>query len=142
MISAFDVYLVMQMDSFGSTFAGIGFLAAAMSVCSFFAWYFCASADPDEWYSEGFKKAAENRKKRAPSMFSVFRKSAVVSLAAFAIGSFIPSTKTAAAMIVLPAITSDRVINAVTPELRDLLDLTKGALRNMAGEKKDAHEPR
>jgi len=51
------------------------------------------------------------------------------------VGSLIPSSKTLAAMIVLPAITSEEVVSIIKPEAKELYELTKDALRSMATEK-------
>lgn len=53
---------------------------------------------------------------------------------------FLPSTKTSAAMIVLPAITNDKVVDTVAPEARELYELAKDALKNM-GAKDAKKEP-
>src|SRR5690606_7040123 len=53
----------------------------------------------------------------------------------FLLASLLPSSKTAAAMIVLPAITSDTVVQTVAPEARELYELAKDALRSVAKDK-------
>lgn len=112
MISAFDVYLVMQMDSFVNVAAFSAVMASILVVCGLPFW---AGLDEGKRYA---------------------KICGVIIIVMTIVAAILPSTKTAAAMIVLPAITSDRVVSAMTPELRELLDLTKDALRNMAGEKK------
>lgn len=46
------------------------------------------------------------------------------------LGVFTPSTKTVAAMVVLPKITSPKALNAMGSEARDLYELAKQALSN------------
>lgn len=49
--------------------------------------------------------------------------------------AFLPSTKTAAAMIILPAITSDEVVEPMGKEARELYELAKKVLRDNVGER-------
>ena len=51
------------------------------------------------------------------------------------IGVMAPSTKTIAAMIVLPKITSPQAIDTVSKESRDIYELAKKALANLAEDK-------
>lgn len=112
-MTAWQVYWVMQLDSIGIGlfFFGAAFLAAAGLILKV--------SEYDE--EPAFKPAG----------------------ICFAIGllilmgdAFLPSTKTAAAMVVLPAITSESATAAVAPEVRELYDLAKDALKHAAG--KDA----
>jgi hypothetical protein len=48
-----------------------------------------------------------------------------------------PSTKTIAAMIVLPKITSPQAINTMSKESRDIYDLAKRALTKLVDDKPD-----
>src|SRR5690606_27484916 len=52
---------------------------------------------------------------------------------------FLPSSNTAAAMMVLPAITSESVVQTVAPETRELYELAKDALRSVAKDKAPEH---
>jgi Na+/proline symporter len=127
MISAWQVYWVMQLDSiisitgwlsfFGCFFGGIGFIVHRV-----------ARSMDDE---ESKAVAAATWLSKPVLMLGL--------LSLFANG-FLPSSKTAAAMIVLPAITSDMVIDTVSPEARELYGLAKGALKNL-GAKDKAAEP-
>lgn len=50
--------------------------------------------------------------------------------------TFMPSSKTVATMIILPTITSDEVIDTVTPEAKELYGLAKDALKNLGAKDK------
>ena len=63
--------------------------------------------------------------KRVPWLFGV----------AIMISTFMPSTKTVAAMIVLPKITSPQAIDTMSKESRDIYDLAKKALTKLADDK-------
>lgn len=114
MISPLMVYLVMQADSIVTFFA----IAGGLAVCGGGGFYIAAS----EYDDDATKKLTK----------SVF----VVGCIFVCIAAFMPTTKTAAAMIVLPAITSDGAVESVAPEVRELYDLTKDALRSLGKRKK------
>lgn len=122
MISAFDVYLVMQLDSFIlglEVFTGIigtGMIAA----------YLMAAMNRDIY------KINSDDHNTAVSIHEWIHKRAWVPIALGILIAITPSSRTAAAMIILPALTSDKVVNVVAPEVKELLGLTKEALRNMA----------
>lgn len=64
------------------------------------------------------------------------KRTAIGSLLMLFLLTFIPSSKTVATMIVLPAITSDAVIDTVTPEAKELYGLAKDALKNLGAKNK------
>lgn len=113
MISAFTVYLVMQADAIGfsSCFAGccFGLIGALL-------WLFGMDYENEKQEKIG----------RALAIFGVLT---------FVAGVLIPSTKTATAMLIVPAITSGEVIEMATPEARELYDLAKGALKSFGADK-------
>lgn len=118
MISAWDVYWVMQLDSISSFLAVCSFLVFAASAAIFLLVVPEASDDEE-----------------AKKVLKVCVKFVAVS---FFLGTFsvlLPSSKTAAAMIILPAVTSEEAVNMVKPEAKELYELTKDALRSMITEK-------
>jgi anaerobic C4-dicarboxylate transporter len=128
MIDAWDVYWIMQLDQirggmmvfsiiFGVALA-IGALVGAVVVF--------------DTYGNDKNDAKQTFKRWMSSGVAVF----VVS---FLLASLLPSSKTAAAMIVLPAITSDTVVQTVAPEARELYELAKDALRSVAKDKASEH---
>lgn len=126
MISAFDVYLVMQLDRIGGalTLVCLGaFVVGGVTGAVYAALGGPSAADSDE-------DAA-----RMVTMLKVFKVCAWTAAIIIPLSALLPSTKTAAAMIILPAMTSDKVIEAVKPEARELLDLTKEALRGLSKQK-------
>lgn len=120
MISAWDVYWVMQLDSIGCAMV---LFAALLTVGGIILlWASCEDADKgDEGAEAVFKWSGR------AFLFGVFL--------GFA-SALVPSSKTAAAMIVLPAITSDAVVDTVAPEAAELYNMAKDALRDLAKEKK------
>lgn len=109
-MSAWQVYWVMQLDSIGVGLFlfGVAFLFAA--------WVFASATEYDEVRS------------LRPAWICLS-----IGLLLWMVDVFVPSTKTAAAMIVLPAITSESATSVVAPEARELYDLAKDALRHAAG---------
>lgn len=109
MISAFNIYLVMQLDSIRTFF----FIGGVVSFAGSFA-LFCAPS-------------FEDPKPKYPLKL-------LVSLAAFLvlIYALLPSTKTAAAMIVIPRILNNETVQS---EAAELYAIAKDALREAAGKK-------
>jgi hypothetical protein len=107
MITPFEVYLVMQLDTI-TTAAGLFGFAATCVGGFVMVVGFCEDETWAKWLG-----------------------STVFSLGLFCLllATFLPSTKTAAAMIVLPAITSDEVVKPLGDEARGLYDLAKQALK-------------
>lgn len=110
MIDAWDVYWVMQLDAVRVTLI---ILSTALGIV-------CTFATLHTFIEEvGF-----------PHLKKLVAVWALLMLAA----AFTPSSKTAAAMIVVPALTSEEVVQPVSEEARELYGLAKDALRNL-GEK-------
>lgn len=116
MISAWQVYLVMQMDNFISAFVVISLLSVLAIIFIFFA----------------FEDVHPNEAAKIIKMIKIL---ACVGILSSIPPIFMPSTKTLAAMLILPAITSDKTLETVTPEAKELYSLAKDTLRNL-GEKK------
>lgn len=114
MISAWDVYWVMQLDSIGM---GLGFSGLILIVFGSLVFYACVESDDYRgiWIA-------------IPSVALAF---------IFWIGNaFLPSSKTAAAMYIVPRLTSGEAIEAMKPEARELYELAKDAIRELATDKK------
>ena len=127
MISAWQVYLVMQLDGI-KNFLSIPALIVA-TLCGVGVLMFpliLDVIDSSDIERETVIKAAKR-----------------IVLSAFVCGALataIPSSKTAAAMILLPALTSDSAVATVVPEARELYELAKDALRSVAA-KPEAEKP-
>lgn len=132
MISAFEVYLVMQLDSVRGAIELLSVLSGLATLALIGYSLFCHQSNPDEWYSPEFRDAAKAHKERAPAVTTYAKRMATAFCVLVCINALVPPTKTAAAMIVLPALSSDTVIDAVTPEVKELLGLTKEALKAAA----------
>lgn len=126
MISPFEVYLVMQLDSIGVIFAlafcALGLVVLVASIMCVFA-----VMDDDE-------DALATSK-------ALFRKMITPFIFVAVIGSLIPSSKTAAAMIILPALTSKEVTEPLAKEGKELYALAKQALRDAVDAKDETKEP-
>lgn len=127
MVSPFDVYLVMQLDRV-VVFLGLG---CAVSAVVLFIAVMSHSMDVDIYSGE---RSAAARVKRDAALRKWWIPAAFA--AAFAL---MPSSKTAAAMILVPALTSDAVVVPVTEEARELYGLAKDALRSVA--ERERREP-
>lgn len=116
-ITPFDVYLVMQLDSINSACSIIfGVLVVATAVClitglvdrSF------SSCKQDNDYVRGNVK------------LRIGAKVGAVTLVFLLLAAFIPSTKTAASMFLLPAIANNKEVQQL-PE--DLLKMVRGLVK-------------
>jgi hypothetical protein len=116
MISAFDVYLVMQLDRISSGVGAIAIISSVFVAGSLVGWFINADIDED------MSAAA----KRLCLRFSLVAAPLVI------VWALIPSSKTAAAMILVPALTSEEVVEPVAAEARELYGLAKDALRGLA----------
>jgi hypothetical protein len=118
MISSFDVYLVMQLDD-------IRFAAFLLALAVFILGgvFLASSLDCDD--RPGFW---------GPAMI-------LAALSLWTIDAFTPSSKTAAAMILVPAMTSDQVTEPLTAEAKELYALAKQALVNVAQKPADPPKP-
>ena len=117
MVSPFEVYLVMQLDSFVTLLA----VAGALSILG-----------------GGFALIEANTSFGNKEWAAPARKVILSGIAAAFLAAIIPSSKTAAAMIVIPALTSADVVEPVGREAREVYALAKKALRNLADEPKES----
>lgn len=123
MITPFQVYLVMQLDSISD----MSLLLFLLFMIAFAFTLIKKNLIEDHLADDGQELLPVKRALKIELICaSIF----------CSICAFMPSSKTAAAMIILPAITSDKVVNTVTPELKELYSLTKDALKNLSKEAK------
>lgn len=119
MISAFETYLLFQLDSVVTTLAILSMIGGGVML---FMTLFCI-LELDEEKNQEFAKTSKRSWQALAAMITL--------------ATFVPDSKTVAAMIVLPAITDDKVIETVTPEAREVYDLAKKALRQLSQEHDD-----
>jgi hypothetical protein len=120
MISAWDIYWVMQLDGIGGTLTF--FTVAATVAAGLFMGLGALATDRGCYPSEQQNAAWLALKVKTKWLIVV-----AVSLAA--VNSLIPSTKTAAMMIVVPSIANSETIQR---EAGDLYGIAKQALRELA----------
>ena len=124
-MSPFLVYLLFQAGSIGAMFAVFAFIIGVVALIFFIASFEAIWSSDDK---EALTQAKINRAKYAKRLIPVV---AVLAIAAF----LSPSPKTIAAMIVLPKITTPQAIDTMSKESRDIYDLAKKALANLADDK-------
>jgi hypothetical protein len=132
MITAWDIYWVMQLDSIG---AALSFLSAGglMLAVALTVWNGISRFDTNEFPS----LCDVDARKAAWAVRANLRKTVLlVAVPLFVVNAFIPSTKTAATMIVLPAVANNETVQR---EAGELYGIAKDALRELA--KPDAPEP-
>lgn len=129
-MSPFLVYLLMMADDVKSVF---GFLSVVLGFATIVCFAGRALSASMVYESDIREQSRDWRTwqtwigfgKLAPWLFGV----------AIAISTFMPGTKTIAAMIVLPKITTPQAIDTMSKESRDIYDLAKKALANLADDK-------
>ena len=137
MVSAWDVYWVMQADTIGSVAFALsiflGLAAVALTVVS------AMQFDMSKIWDEDHKKHKEyvSLGTRARGLA---RTLALWFLPVMTVTTLMPSSKTMAAMILVPAITSEHVVAPVTAEAKELYALAKQALREIAKNDKPEKE--
>lgn len=131
MISPWTVYWVMTLDSLCMFLGGVGIVALVAGATGTIV-RLIASAEPDG-YGNGAAIAGT----------TWAHKTLAASLAALLVATLLPSSKTAAAMILVPALTSDQVMEPVGKEAKELYTLAKSALANLADKQAEpkAEEP-
>jgi hypothetical protein len=139
MITAWEIYWILQLDSIGNAltaiFALLGFVCFGLwlaTICMSFA-------NPNAWYSEENKASSQRMLELAPSFKkAAFRLTFFALVPLVVIGTFLPSTRTVAAMIIAP-----KIINSPTVqhEAGDLYKLAKQALENAVGKTQPEKNP-
>lgn len=128
MITAWDIYWVMQLDSISCTITFFTIAATIAAAC--FYGIGALVTDRGCYPSTKQDESWERTKNRARWM--------VVAAFAFGFaGAFIPSTKTAAMMLVIPAVANNE---AIQKEAGDLYGIAKDALRELAKPKPEKSE--
>lgn len=133
MLTAWDVYWVMQLDSIGAVAMCVAFVVSGLAAfASLWALAARGDCDPEAWYSPEYKAKALRNQSLWPRLFARARQLGLVAACLWTLSAFIPSTKTAAAMVVLPAIANNETIHR---EAGELYDLAKRALSEAVGGK-------
>lgn len=116
------VYFLMMADDIKSMFALVAGVATLVAAMVWFTRVVIFEMDGDT------PKAVITASRRLPWVIA----------AAVCLNTFIPNTRTIAAMIVLPKLTSPAALDAMGGEAKELYNLAKDALRNLASDEKPA----
>ena len=121
-MSPFLVYMMFQADAISALF---GILAALTALASFILVCF-ACQSICSWENKEEVRAIKAKTARAAKV------TIPAAVFLFAAALLFPSTKTIAAMVVLPKLTSPQALDAMGSEARDIYRLAKQALANIA----------
>lgn len=113
MISAFEVYLIFQLDSIKDAVTGVG-VAALCAAVGATVYGLIGASDEEPW---------------APRLLRWAKVSAVVAALSLLVSAATPSSRAAAAIVILPAIANNETIQR---EAAEVYDLAKDALRKLA----------
>lgn len=124
MISPFEVYVVMQLDSISNGLAALTFITGSLGVV------IGAYGALELSSSKSCPELDISKREAATAAFLLPKARKLLVAATFLclLLSFIPSSKTAAAMILVPALTSKEVIEPVGAEAKELYNLLKRGL--------------
>ena len=129
MISAWDIYWVMQLDSIGGAVLFLA-IAASVSAAALLIMGGCDSrACPEEWNGSEYRLRAERALARAPALIRAGKRTAALAAFLAVAAALLPTTKTAAVMLVIPAVANNE---AIQREAGDLYGIAKDALRELA----------
>lgn len=129
MITPFQVYLILQLDTLNGVFITLGIACLIVMVISLIVW--AAHGEAEYGNDKNTRKAAVTCIKRVSVPF----------LITWLLVAFCPSSKTAAAMFLLPALTSDKVMEPIGKEASELYQLAKQALKNAVEEEETPQDP-
>lgn len=110
MITAFDVYLVMQADSIAGCFAALTALACLALISITCYVMSMESYTPDDIKAKGIKN---------------IKIAGVIAAFSVIAATACPSSKTLAAMYIVPALTSEKTLATLGPEVKELYALLK-----------------
>lgn len=116
-MTPFEIYLVMQLDSIVTLFGWMLAFSVLSIVALFVGW---AASAPDAKTDEEAALINSFTAKWMGRCLGVIILSSLLY-------AFTPSTKTAAAMFIVPHLTSPEAVGTVSTEARELLDLAKQA---------------
>jgi hypothetical protein len=126
-MNSFSLYLILQLDSIGATLTVISIIVALATAVIALVAFFAMIEGADEILAKALVYT---------------KKGAIAALILFGVNAFLPSSKTAAVMVVLPAVANNENIQREAGELyqiakQGLTDLVKKA----AAPKGDTKEP-
>ncbi len=136
MISAWQIYLVMQLDSISAALTVISIALVIASIVAAFK-YDTAKSLREIWDNSRTSYGAADYNKydaRMRSAGRTFKKAITISATSMMLAALLPSSKTAAAMIVIPAIANNERFQA---EAGDLYKLAKQGLQKIVADKKE-----
>jgi hypothetical protein len=124
----------MQLDSIGFAFGVAAFVLCAVAVSVWISWISAKeNCDPEAWFSPEFKAKALRNRNSLPALRAACLKLSVAAISSLLVLGLLPSTKTAAAMVVLPAIANNETLHT---EAGELYGLAKQALKEAVGAEK------
>ena len=126
-MNAWTIYWILQLDNIGGMVGVASVLAAILLAVLIVYALICQNSNPEEWISSEYKNKAQRALDRAPSVTKAAKKTGFLLAGLLAFSAFLPTTKTAAAMVILPAIVNNERIQH---EAGDLYQLAKQALAN------------
>lgn len=141
MVSPWEVYWVLQLDTFrlvmlvvgviGFIASAIGALSSADAAQTAHSRVKRAESSPNNHYAHELAEYQQDLA-NAQGNNQFWRRFVVPAALATVVATALPSSRTAAAMILIPKLTSPAVLEPVGAEAKELYQLAKGALKRLA----------
>lgn len=141
MITAFELYWILKLDTFSAAAGIAGLVFFALTVISLIA-SASVAGDRDEalnkmpkseWYTRTerarYKKRAKELEKGIKVLIRIAALMFFTSIASFVMFVFIPTTKQMAAIMVVPKIATAENVEAISNEAKSLYELAKDYFR-------------
>jgi hypothetical protein len=139
MVSAFEVYLVLQLNTILTVLYILAGVLSSGAAVLFVVWLVnhnnCTTEAAYDAYGRKLGGYSEEYKAKYDaywnSIKAVLKKLSIAAVVTTLLSITVPSSQTAAAMIIVPALTSKDVVQPLTDEAKDLYALAKGALKKV-----------
>jgi hypothetical protein len=129
-ISPWTIYWIMQLDAIGSAIGGVSFFSAAGAALLF------ALGGMNRHFATSYPMldSAKREESNAVVQFKYGRRIATVAVLAVLVNAFLPDSKTAAAVVLIPAIANNETVQK---EAGELYQLAKDGLRELVKPEKE-----
>lgn len=136
MINAWQIYMVMQLDSISAALVVVSIALVIASIVAAFKYDYAKSLR-EIWADGRNSYGSQEYNKYDASVRSAgrtFKKAIIISATSMMLAALLPSSKTAAAMIVIPAIANNERFQA---EAGDIYKLAKQGLQKLVADEQD-----
>jgi len=117
-----DIYLIMSLDDLNDLFVFFSAICVIVALCYGGLWFNRITADPSRWSTDSYRIEAEEKLKQAPKILKIIKLLLGSGFISICIATILPSSKTLAAMYIIPKILNNE---SIATELKEIYDLAK-----------------